>query len=41
MIAESWGVAKIQFWTDRDTWVNLGVELTSNGKLSEPGVQRL
>jgi hypothetical protein len=25
------GVAEIQFWTDRDTWVNLGVELTSNG----------
>jgi hypothetical protein len=36
MISESLGVAKIQFWTDRDTWANLGIELTSNGKLTKP-----
>jgi hypothetical protein len=36
MITGSWGFAEIQFWTDQDTWANLGVELTSNGKLTEP-----
>jgi hypothetical protein len=41
MIFGSWGAAQIQFWTDRDTWANLGFELTSNGKLTEPGMQRL
>jgi hypothetical protein len=41
MTTGSWGVAEIQFWTDRDTWANFGVELTSNGKLIEPGIQRL
>jgi hypothetical protein len=41
MILRSWSVAKIQFWTDRDTWANLGFELTSNGKLTEPIIQRL
>jgi hypothetical protein len=39
MIAGCWGVAEIQFWTDRDTWENLGVELTSNRKLTEPRIQ--
>jgi hypothetical protein len=33
MISGIWGVAEIQFWTDRDTWPNLGFELTSNGNL--------
>jgi hypothetical protein len=41
MITRNWGVAEIQFWTDRDTWANLGFELTSNGKLTELGIQRL
>jgi hypothetical protein len=41
MIARSWGVAVIQFWTDRDTWANLGVEVMSNGKLIEPRIQGL
>jgi hypothetical protein len=41
MISGSWGVDEIQLWTDRDTWANLGFELTFNGKLTEPGIQRL
>jgi hypothetical protein len=41
MISITWGVAEIQFWTDRDIWINLGFELTSNGKLTKPGIQRL
>jgi hypothetical protein len=40
-IAGSWGVAEIQFWTDQDTWENMGVELTSNRKLIEPRIQSL
>jgi hypothetical protein len=36
MISGSWGVARIQFWTDRDTWANLEIESTSNRKLEGP-----
>jgi hypothetical protein len=32
------GMAEIRY---RDTWANLGLELTSNGKLTEPRIQRL
>jgi hypothetical protein len=32
---------KIHFWTDQATWTNLDFELTSNGKLTEPRIQRL
>jgi hypothetical protein len=40
-ISGIWGVAEIQFWSDRDTWANLRFELTSNRKLTEPGIQGL
>jgi hypothetical protein len=33
MISGSWGVAGIQFWTDRDTWANLEIESILNLKL--------
>jgi hypothetical protein len=30
---------KIHFWIDQATWTNLDFELTSNGKLTEYGIQ--
>jgi hypothetical protein len=42
MITASLGVLlKIHFCTDQATWTNLDFEITSNGKLIEPGIQRL
>jgi hypothetical protein len=32
---------KIQFWTNYATWTNLDFNPTSDGKLTEPGIQGL